>query len=152
MTIENQDKYRESKIVTFTFYKTHTNCDRNTTFFPSYKFKSGDKNESKDACDTLSVLEAVLYKAEKISVLLLDSACTMLPDRIAAACQGGHLLPQVLSALTRRTSPKFVVQCGRPSLSLATEMQEFEEILRSEKQIFDQSSCHKILGSDKLTV
>ena len=49
----------------------------------------------------------------------------MLPDRIAAACQGGDLLPQVVSALTRHTSPKFIVQCGRPSLSLATKMQEF---------------------------
>ena len=49
----------------------------------------------------------------------------MLPDRTAAACQGGDLLPQVVSALTRRTSPKLVVQCGRPSLSMATEMQEF---------------------------
>ena len=49
----------------------------------------------------------------------------MLPDRIAAACQDGDLLPQVVSALTRLTSPKFVVQCGRPSLSLATKMQEF---------------------------
>ena len=49
----------------------------------------------------------------------------MLPDRIAAACQGGDLLPQVVSTLTRRTSPKFVVERGRPSLSLATKMQEF---------------------------
>ena len=50
----------------------------------------------------------------------------MLPDRIAAVCQGGDLLPQVMPALTRRTSPKFVVHCGRPSLPLATKMQEFE--------------------------
>ena len=42
-------------------------------FFPSYKSKSGDKNDSKDAFDTPSGLEAVLCKAEQILVLLLDS-------------------------------------------------------------------------------
>ena len=37
-------------------------------FFPSYKSKSGDKNDSKDACDTPSGLEAVLCKAENRDV------------------------------------------------------------------------------------
>ena len=57
---------------------------RNTTFFPSYKSKSSDKNESKYACDTPSGLEAVLYKAEKISVLLLDSPLALVRMHKAA--------------------------------------------------------------------
>ena len=70
-------------------------------FFLSYKSKSGDKNESKDACDTLSGLEAVLYKAEKISVLLLDSPLALVSI---------HNAPRsYLGRLSRRL---FITACG----------------------------------------
>ena len=60
-------------------------------FFSSYKSKSSDENESMDACDNPSGLEAVWDKAEKIPVLLSDSPLALVSMHNAPRSYLGRL-------------------------------------------------------------